>query len=128
MTELILAKTRIADGVWEGRLQDPDAGPDSPVPAIRITLGDQTLTGAEIEPVEDTVGVYILRLPIPDAALSEGLHTFHIINDHTGHFLGNFTIALGLPLESDVRAELNELRSELDLLKRAFRRHCVETT
>ena len=28
----------------------------------------------------------------------------------------------------DLRAEVDLLRAELDMLKRAFRRHCVETT
>jgi hypothetical protein len=32
-----------------------------------------------------------------------------------------------VPLEEDIRAEVSLLRAELDLLKRAFRRHCAET-
>jgi hypothetical protein len=30
-------------------------------------------------------------------------------------------------LDEDIRAEVDLLRAELDLLKRAFRRHCSET-
>jgi hypothetical protein len=30
-------------------------------------------------------------------------------------------------LAEDIRAEMDLLRAELDLLKQAFRRHCVET-
>jgi hypothetical protein len=30
-------------------------------------------------------------------------------------------------MEDDLRAEVDLLRAELDMLKRAFRRHCLET-
>ena len=40
---------------------------------------------------------------------------------------GQFTVIAGVPLDEDVRAEISLLRAELDLLKRAFRRHCAET-
>jgi hypothetical protein len=36
------------------------------------------------------------------------------------------TIAFGDPLEADLRAELAQLRTELDVLKRALRRHLAE--
>lgn len=127
MSELILTKTRIADGVWEGRVQRTEARPDTPPPAIRIVLGESPVNGAELEPMEEALGLYRLRVPIPSEALSDGIHTFLIVDDASGATLGDFTIALGVPLESDIRTEIDLLRAELDLLKRAFRRHCVET-
>jgi hypothetical protein len=45
----------------------------------------------------------------------------------TGETLAHFTIITGVPMEDDLRAEVDLLRAELDMLKRAFRRHCVET-
>ena len=42
--------------------------------------------------------------------------------------LGDFTLIAGEPLADDLRAEVELLRAELDMLKRAFRRHCLETT
>ena len=33
----------------------------------------------------------------------------------------------GEALAHDIRAEIDLLRAELDMLKRAFRRHCLET-
>jgi hypothetical protein len=52
-----------------------------------------------------------------------------LINDAaTGETLDSFTIITGEPLEDDIRAEVELLRAELDMLKRAFRRHCVETS
>ena len=41
--------------------------------------------------------------------------------------LGSFSIVAGDALAEDIRAELTLLRAELDMLKKAFRRHCVET-
>jgi hypothetical protein len=127
MTEMILTKTRIAEGVWEGRLQQEAAQPDTPPPAIRVTLSGKPVPGAELEPEATALGLYTLRVPIPVEALGEGLHTFLILDDASGRTLGSFAMALGAPLESDIRAELDLLRAELDLLKRAFRRHCSET-
>ena len=33
----------------------------------------------------------------------------------------------GEPVEDDLRGEIDLLRAELDMLKRAFRRHCIDT-
>jgi len=45
----------------------------------------------------------------------------------TGGKLGSFTVIAGEALGDDIRAEMDLLRAELDMLKRAFRRHCLET-
>jgi hypothetical protein len=57
--------------------------------------------------------------------LNDGVQTFVIQN--AGQTLGSFSIVSGRPLDHDLRSEIDLLRAELDLLKRAFRRHCVET-
>ena len=36
-------------------------------------------------------------------------------------------LVAGEALAHDLRAEIDLLRAELDMLKRAFRRHCLET-
>jgi hypothetical protein len=41
--------------------------------------------------------------------------------------LGSFSIVAGDALAEDIRAELSLLRAELDMLKKGFRRHCLET-
>ncbi|MFZ5749697.1 MAG: hypothetical protein ACOY5U_01375 [Pseudomonadota bacterium] len=47
--------------------------------------------------------------------------------DGSGGTLASFVVIGGAPVEADLRAEVELLRAELDLLKRAFRRHCAET-
>jgi hypothetical protein len=68
-----------------------------------------------------------VRVPIPPQVLNEGVQTFLIRDRDNGETLAHFTIITGVAMEDDLRAEVDLLRSELDMLKRAFRRHCVET-
>ena len=55
------------------------------------------------------------------------VQTFLIRSKPTGETLAHFTVITGVAMEDDMRAEVDLLRAELDMLKRAFRRHCVET-
>ena len=41
--------------------------------------------------------------------------------------IGHVSLLAGEALGDDIRAEVALLRAELDMLKRAFRRHCLET-
>ena len=124
MNEIILTKTRIASGIWEGLLSTiPDTEPQ-----ILVTHLEKELIGIELAEVQGERGLWRLRVPIPADVLSDGVQTFLIQDRLTGSRLSEFTIVTGEPLENDIRAELDLLRAELDMLKRAFRRHCVETT
>ena len=53
---------------------------------------------------------------------------FIISDEKTGMMLNSFALLFGEVLAEDIRAEMGLLREELDLLKSAFRRHCVETS
>lgn len=122
MAELVLTKTRIQAGVWEGALTGADTPPD-----IVVTHNGQEIGGAALREDPEIEGQFRLAVPIPAELLSEGVQTFLISNKATGDRLSSFTIVTGQPLDEDVRAEMELLRAELDMLKRAFRRHCVET-
>ena len=67
-------------------------------------------------------------MPIPKSAITEGVQSFIVCDAQTGTKLGDFTLLAGDVVGHDIRVELQLLRAELDMLKRAFRRHCVETT
>ena len=122
MPDMTLTKTRIRGGAWEGVLTGAGAAP-----ALQVTLQDVELAGISLAPLETQPGSYAVRVPIPAAALSEGVQTFMIRNRVNGEKLGHFTVITGVALEDDIRAEVDLLRAELDMLKRAFRRHCLET-
>jgi len=123
MSETTLTKTRVQEGIWEGLLTLGDGA--APVPDIEVTHLERALDGVELKDTGDDG--WVLRFPIPTAILNEGVQTLLISDKRSGDTLAHFTIVTGEPLEDDLRAELDLLRSELDMLKRAFRRHCVET-
>ena len=122
MTETTLTKTRIRAGVWEGVLSG-SAG----TPALDVLHLEQPIAGVTVTAITERPGEFAVQVPIPAELLSEGVQTFLIRNRGTGQTLAHFTIITGVAMEDDVRAEIDLLRAELDMLKRAFRRHCLET-
>ncbi len=115
-----LTQTRLANGLWEGVLEK---APKAPVIVARHQ--GRALDGVEVTPLPDHPGQFAVRVPLPPSLLSEGVQTVVILLGDTA--LAQVTIVAGVPLEDDLRAEIGLLRAELELLKRAFRRHCAET-
>jgi hypothetical protein len=122
MGEHVLTKTRIRAGVWEGVLTGV-AGE----PKLEVELQGQPVPGIAVAAAEGKPGAWAVTVPIPAEALSEGVQTFLIREVGATETLAHFTIITGVAMEDDVRAEIDLLRAELDMLKRAFRRHCLET-
>ena len=117
-----LTKTRIRAGVWEGVLSGADG-----MPRLEVVLLEQPVAGVVVEPVPGRAGEWAVRVPIPAEALSDGVQTFLIRAAGSAELLAHFTVITGVAMEDDMRAEVDLLRQELDMLKRAFRRHCLET-
>lgn len=110
---------RIRNGRWEALVSGPDAT------GLAVTHQEKTLAGLKAAP--DGAGRWRLNLPIPPELLNDGVQTFLLTDAPSGEVLAHFSIVAGVPLEDDLRAEIDLLRAELDMLKRAFRRHCAET-
>jgi hypothetical protein len=123
MGDLTLTKTRIRAGVWEGVL----TGAGAAEPRLEVVHLQEPVPGVTVAAIADRPGEWAVRVPIPAAVLSEGVQTFLIRDPGTGLTLQHFTIVTGVAMEEDIRAEVDLLRAELDMLKRAFRRHCLET-
>ena len=122
MTEgMKLVQTRIRAGVWEGVL----TGAGATAPVLEVLHLERKLPGVIVAAVPGREGDFQVRVPIPADVLSEGVQTFLIRRGE--ETLAHFTIVTGVAMEDDLRAEIALLRAELDMLKRAFRRHCVET-
>lgn len=121
-----LTKKRIHAGVWEGVMILADTS--APPPRIEVLHQDALLGGVVMAPDPDRTGRYNVAVPIPVEVLTDGVQTFLIRDADTGVVLSKFVIVTGEPLEDDIRAEVELLRAELDMLKKAFRRHCVETS
>ncbi|MEM6588511.1 MAG: hypothetical protein AAF641_08700 [Pseudomonadota bacterium] len=124
MSDLTLTKTRLIEGVWEGALYREKAIGEAP--KIEVTWQLEQVEGVVVEAMEDKTG-WTLRVPVPKAAITDGVQTFLINDADTSTTLGQFCIVAGEELSYDIRAEVSLLREELDMLKRAFRRHCLET-
>lgn len=124
MSDLTLTKIRLRSGMWEGRIvgtTENDTRPD-----IRVTHLDQPVDSVKITEGGET-GLWDITIPIPTNAVSDGVQTFLIIDAKDDTKLGDFTLIAGEAVADDLRAEVELLRAELDMLKRAFRRHCLET-
>lgn len=124
MTNLVLTKTQMRQGVWEGVLSGAASGV---LPKIDVTHQGTQVPDVTISALEDGKG-HSVRIPIPPEAISDGMQTVLITEADSETKLGAITLMAGEALGDDLRVEVDLLRAELDMLKRAFRRHCLETT
>jgi hypothetical protein len=123
MTDATLMDLRIRAGICEAVVNSP-----AQTPRIEVTHLEQPVAGLQITEIAGKPGHWFMRLPIPSEALNDGVQTFLIRDLTTQSTLSHFTIIAGVQMDADFRAEIDLLRAELDLLKRAFRRHCLDTT
>ncbi len=125
MSDVTLTKTRLFEGVWEGVLTYDGAG--NYQPSIEVTHLQKPVPGVEVtEKPEESL--WVVRVPIPAELISDGVQTFLIRDTRADRVLDSFALMSGDTLSHDIRVEVTLLREELDMLKRAFRRHCLETT
>ena len=121
MSDLSLTKTKMQSGIWQGVLTG-----GASAPKISVTHLGQPVEGISLSEGRDE-STWLLQIPIPADAISDGVQTLLITDTETGDLLDSITLIAGEELDDDLRAEVDLLRAELDMLKRAFRRHCLET-
>jgi hypothetical protein len=124
MSDLTLTNIHLRNGLWEGHISG--AADTGERPDIRVTYQDQPVDSVALQE-GDGVGAWTLTIPVPIHAVADGVHSFLIFDGATDTKLGDFTLLAGEAMADDIRAEMELLRAELDMLKRAFRRHCLET-
>lgn len=122
MTRLTLTKTKIQQGLWQGLITDAVDEPQ-----IDVTHLNQPVEGVKLT-THETPGKWAVEIPIPLDAIADGVQTLIITDRTDGDQLGHITLMAGEVMGDDIRAEMDLLRAELDMLKRAFRRHCLETS
>jgi len=125
MSALTLSKIRFRSGIWEGWIENAPTSGGAPEISVRVL--DREVEGVKLAEGE-TPGSWALSIPVPVEAVGDGVQSFVIYDTAANVKLGDFTLIAGEPLADDLRAEVELLRAELDMLKRAFRRHCLETT
>lgn len=117
-----LIRTRLAGGLWEGILPARGSVP----PRLNLRHRDALIAEAETVPGGAESESWLVRFVIPNEVLTDGVQTLVIEDAETGMALAHETIVAGEVHDDDLRAEVNLLRAELDMLKRAFRRHCAD--
>jgi hypothetical protein len=120
-----LTKKRIQAGVYEGLLTGSAKG--APDPQVEMIHLGHVVGEVQTVPVTGTDGQWLVQARIPAEYLTDGVQTFLLVFVDQADILDRFSVITGEPLEDDLRAEIALLRAELDMLKKAFRRHCVET-
>ena len=114
-----------AHGVWQGLISGVAAGSDH-LPMFEVTLHEERVDTVQVIRDQDTNELH-LHITIPPSAVGAGVHSFVITEHQSSEVLARFTLIGGDLVDHDLRAEIDILRAELDLLKRAFRRHCADT-
>lgn len=125
MSQYVVTKRRLIEARWEGAVSAADGRALEDAPKIAVTLDEKQVLGVSLGKGEE--GLWELAVPIPAEAISDGLRTILIQDSASGEVLASIALLAGEALDEDLRAEVDLLRQELDMLKRAFRRHCVET-
>ncbi|TDL79352.1 hypothetical protein E2L08_10005 [Palleronia sediminis] len=110
-----LAADRFERGTWTLRLTPRDGEG----PRLDVTLRHRPVPGVE---TATEGGDTVLTVPVPPEALSDGAHTILVSERKTGATVASLQIVAGAPLAEDIRAEIDLVRAELDILKQAFRR------
>lgn len=116
MSDLItVADMRIRRGLCAGRL----VGAAETAPVLRLEAGDVSMPAAQVSRGAEG---WQFEVQLPAELLSEGVQSVLILNADTEAQIGQITLSLGEALADDLRADVAQLRAELDLLKAAFRR------
>lgn len=121
MSVLSLTKSKISAGIWQGVVTGSDR-----TPRLSVTHLNREVPGLTVMETKDD-GAWLVQVPIPVEMVADGVQTLVMSEEETGYTLGKVSLIAGEPLEEDLRAEVDLLRAELDVLKRAFRRHCRES-
>ncbi|MEM9341836.1 MAG: hypothetical protein AAGA87_02205 [Pseudomonadota bacterium] len=121
---ITLTKTVLKSGVWHGRAARDD-GAAHPAPRLSAWHQNDALDAPEVVATKET-GQWDVHLTLPARLLSDGVQTVLFRDDESGDTVGSFTLVAGDALDDDIRAEMALLRAELDMLKKAFRRHVSE--
>jgi hypothetical protein len=120
-----LNKKQIVGGKYVGILRSRNKGLQNPSLEM-IHLGN-VVGEVHVEPIGTDGDNWEVRAEIPSEFLMDGVQTFLFVLAGQTEILDRFSVITGEPLEEDLRAEIQLLREELDMIKRAFRRHCIET-
>lgn len=118
---MTLTRTRLQGGRYEGILTADDMPP-----VIEAVHMERIIGTADVSPSAGK-NRFQVGFDLPASVVSDGVQVVSLRSASDGEVLDRITLLAGAALDEDLRAEIALMRDELDLLKRAFRRHCTET-
>lgn len=117
----------VSGGVWSGILQAVQA------PARLCVLHEGEVVAEAALSAAD--GAWLVQAELPGRVIGNGVFSLLLVAAQGGpgdppgvaaQVLGRLDLRAGLPLSADLLAEIAQLRAELDMIKREFRRLAVE--
>ena len=108
----------VSGGCWMGQLAC-DAPPDR----LAVVHRGQVVAEARLAPAGE--GAWSVAADLPGAVIDQGVHGLLLVagpGDAAAQVLGRLTLIAGTAAGDELLAEVAQLRAELDLLKREFRR------
>jgi energy-converting hydrogenase Eha subunit A len=118
-----LIRVRFQGGRYEGILSCADASGT----AIEAVHDGRVIAAAVLTPEDAKRNSWRMTVDLPGDIIGEGVQVIALRSSTTDRVLDRITLMAGAPLDEDIRVELALVRDELEMLKRAFRRHCSET-
>ena len=116
---LRIEPTRFAEGIWRALLSQSSDLKALP-PKIDVLLQGRPIRGVRVDAL-DMENCYELSVPIPPEAVGFGTYMLLIVEQGSSKVLSRIVLSGGDLNGEDLRAEMAELRAEIDLLKRLFR-------
>lgn len=118
-----LIRVRLDAGRYEGVLTCSNSAGTG----IEAVHEGRVIAAATLTPDEDRKGSARAVVLLPAEVIAEGVQVIALRSTATGAVLDRITLMAGAALDEDIRLEIALLRDELEMLKRAFRRHVSET-
>ncbi|MGB0959814.1 MAG: hypothetical protein ACPGVK_06135 [Halocynthiibacter sp.] len=122
MAQYFFTDVQITSGRWRAVMH---ASAPVETPDLLVTHLEQPLEDITVENHSLEKNAWRVSAGIPVEAISDGVQVFRVYVNDMDTVVETFTILAGKPLEEDIRAEVQLLREELDMLKKAFRRHAL---
>lgn len=124
MTDDALVRVRLQAGRYEGILTSSNPAMEQGLEAVHE---GKVIANVTLSSEDDGPGRWHVAVVLPASVITDGVQVIALRAIATGEVLDRITLMAGAPLDEDFRAELALMRNELEILKRAFRRHCAET-
>lgn len=124
MTDDALVRIRLDAGRYEASLSSTNPAMEQGLEAVHE---GKVVAVATLTHDQGDKGRWQVTIDLPATVIADGVQVIAIRAIATGAVLDRITLMSGTPLDEDIRVEVALLRDELEMLKRAFRRHCAET-